>query len=187
MRCVVLGRGKTVKSYQHEPGDYVMGVNDITLHYPGHLNALVVVDAPGKFQQRRLNAITSAKPDVFLSQVGQYKNCHNYKHIRIQNRLKFKSLWTTDLIPCGVSSPFVAASYYVAIGNPGDAIVLYGADYHQDHRYFKTGYRQVLENFSWLRDMAAQKDIDIFVGHKYSKLTNVLPLWKQYLLPHYSL
>lgn len=79
LKVAVLGLGDSLKLFQPEGYDYVIGVNDIW-HYV-ETDAVVVLDYPRAFEPVRLKPIQECKPKVFYSQLVVWDQRSDFRKI----------------------------------------------------------------------------------------------------------
>lgn len=184
---VIIGLGNTKKFY----GDHFMGVqhkvygvNDIAGKTDWWFDGIFCFDMPDAFSKERLHDIVMANEacDNFYTIFPDLWRKRGLKNISPLELIK-KEKWdeSTTKLPWGTNSPFEVAAWLYASGSSGDNIVLYGADYGKDHKYFKheRHFKRVVEDFIWLKGKCEEKGIGLFIGDNSSRLNKIIPKWKQ--------
>jgi len=168
----VLGLGQTIAHYiERNPEGRAIGVNDAS-RYVNPLWGLVVIDSPHVFTPDRLDHINRTECDVLFSSFT------NYKSIRC-NKFEQLSLFSTHMLEIdgryyhSNNSPFIAvqAAYY----NGATEIVLWGVDMI-DHHALTGQLTKVQRDFDLLIRKLSDKGVQVFKGHKDSRLD--LPVWE---------
>ena len=172
MKAAVLGLGQTLKFLDSREFDFTVGVNDIYSRFKA--DYVVCVDFRQRFTPDRLMTIDSTVCMGFFSQLEDWRSMPNYQ------RINLKAPGPT-LQGYGYSnnSPFVAVQVARKLG--AKEIVLYGCDFHQDHKFFKHKNAQfsALQGFKELRKLYDTIGVKIYVGHDSSALSDVLPTYKK--------
>ena len=134
---------------------------------------MVCVDFRSRFTPDRLRTIDSTLCKGFYSQLEDWRSIPNYNRINL-------NMPGATLKGYGYSnnSPFVAAQVARKLG--AKEIVLYGCDFHQDHKFFKhkNAKFSALQAFKELRKLYDSIGVKIYVGHASSALSDVLPTHK---------
>jgi hypothetical protein len=172
----VLGLGETLKFFR----DYdkpTIGVNDIWSRVRTEI--IVCVDAPFKFDEKRKRIISGSDPSTFYSHLYDWKAQfpETFSKIKLNNpggEFKEKLIYQSN------NSPFVACSIAYTLGFKN--IVLYGVDFNSHKKL--NGYdtlKRINKDFLWLNENLKTRGVNMFVGHRASKLSDILPLWKNNL------
>ncbi len=169
----VLGLGQTLKFFKDLDKPQI-GVNDIW----GHVQCEIIlcIDDMHKFDRERLATIKNSKPKKFITHLPEWKKVFNGS-TEIVKLSPISEPFNSQKIYYSVNSPFVAASLASTLGYKN--IVLFGVDFLTHKRL--TGVNilsRVIKDFKWLHDNLKKEDINLFVGHRASRLIDVLPLWK---------
>jgi hypothetical protein len=168
----VLGLGETLKFFK-DWGKPCIGVNDIWAKVRTEI--IVCVDAPFKFDERRRKVIANSDPEIFFSQTTDWKAQfpETFKKIKLENP---KGVFKEGVIYQSCNSPFVACSIAFNLGFKN--IVLYGVDFNT-HKKLKGHYilKSIHEDFTWLNNKLKERGVNMYVGHRASRLIDVLPLW----------
>jgi hypothetical protein len=146
MKVDVLGLGDSLKEYKYE-GNLSIGVNDIYKYHS--VDALVLVDKPGRFEKERLKTIKESKPAIFYSHLKEWSNLvDNFKLIDlIGPRGSLKGI-ESDKYCYSNNSTFVAVVLAYKLG--ATEINVFGADF-KTHPNFKDRLLEVaLDDFKQL-------------------------------------
>lgn len=168
----ILGLGETLKFF-NEFDKPKIGVNDIWSRVKTEM--VVCVDSQNKFDSKRLQTIKESKPEKFYSHIKDWGKVFNgsFNHLPIHPVGIFKE----DKVYYSNNSPFVAASLAYTLGYKN--IVIYGADFNS-HTKLKGlhTFNKILSDFKWLKENLNQRGVKLMVGHRASRIAQVLPLYK---------
>lgn len=170
----VLGLGETLKFF-YDYDKPKIGVNDI--YRKVKTEVVVCVDNPGKFIPDRLDVIKNSTPKIFFSHLPKLeqlvKSFHwNAPLISVNHRV---TIFKDNTIYSSNNSTFVACSLAHVMGFRN--IVIYGADFNT-HSKLKGEYaiNKIVNDFAWLHQNLESKGVNLMVGHRASRLSDVLPI-----------
>lgn len=174
----VLGLGETLKFFNDFKAPTI-GVNDIWSKVKTQI--VVCVDQPSKFVPDRLNTIKNCKPKIFFSQLkewGKYITEPYYWNVPIVAVDHRKTPFRENVIYHSNNSPFVACSLASTLNYKN--IVIYGVDFN-NHPKLKGSFAltRIVKDFDWLKGNLEKRGIELFVGHRASKLSEVMPVWER--------
>ena len=167
-RCVVLGNGSSVTSYEHLDTDFTIGVNDICKFFTP--NILLLVDTRAQFKsEERAKEIEATKCIHFVRDDNW--NFENGKCYSFQLGYKgsFANFDKKDIIDTGWDSPYMACILAAKLGFRNIAII--GVDYTDNHFYAQDGPHNLMKNFTTVNDY--YKKLYEFLDKKGIKLVNL--------------
>lgn len=169
----ILGLGETLKFF-HDPKNLKIGVNDIWKYVSTEY--IVCVDGMHKFTSERLETIKKSNPLKFFTQLPEWEPffSKSFTHIKIE---PIKEEFTAGKIYHSNNSTFVACC--IAFNMGAKDIVLHGVDFNS-HKNLSQYYQlKIISNdFKTLRAGFMDAGVRLWVGHRASKLSEILPIWK---------
>lgn len=178
MKAAVIGLGPTYKFCNPDDYDITITVNDGQRNYK--TDYVVCVDFKHRFDPDRLKYIEGAECKGFYSQFREWDNIKNFKHIRLQRG--------SDLdgpnYDSSTNSTYVACVLAYKLG--AKQIVTWGVDFTDTHKFFKHKHNRdnAVREFKTLADRMKKKEVTLYVGNRFSRLYEVLPLWKDQKRKH---
>jgi len=175
MIAAVLGLGKTLKQYKPGEFDFTVGVNDIFRYH--ETDYVVCIDHRHRFKDERKQILDSTNCSKFYSHCDDWIHVPNFHKVRLVRGSNLDD--SKNRYDCSNNSTHVAAVVAYKMG--AREIVVYGADFYGDHKFFKNdgAAKMAVSGFSRLRKEMNKRGVGLYVGHAYSKLSKVLPVWKR--------
>lgn len=172
----VLGLGETLKYFRHFDRPSI-GVNDIWKHIP--TKQIMCLDAKDRFSPERLKTIRTSWPDVFYSHLKEWEphfKSHfnhlplNMGHDKAGKEFIFGKVFYSN------NTPFTACSLASTQGFKN--IVVFGADFNT-HPLIKGPVivGETIKHYKWLHENLKGHGVNLYVGHRQSKLSQVLPVY----------
>lgn len=173
MTISIVGCGQSAKEWFNTPCDLSIGVNDC-VKFGHEVDWLVVVNAPQKFRNGRLETIHSSKPKRFLCHNGAWKR--NFPDAELLQLHPFRRTVKKGKITFSKTSPFVAIN--LAYSAEATDIILWGVDF-LNHPNVKDKMLE-RERIEYSRLFAAiqNKGVRIWVGSPETVLKDELMVWQ---------
>ncbi len=168
----VLGLGESLKFFKDFDKPKI-GVNDIWSRVKTEM--VVCIDRPVRFNAQRLATIKNCKPAIFFTQLVNWKASIKDSHYWKATITSDKTSFSDKKIYYSNNSTFVACNVAYLLGAKN--IVIYGADFNTHSKLKGESIKTIIKDFSWLNENLKKRGVNMYVGHKASRLSEVLPLW----------
>ena len=170
MKIHVLGLGESLKDFVPD-NNITIGVNDIHKYYK--TDYVVCVDHMTAFKKDRLETIMKTKCKGFYSQILDWGLIiPNFNHIEFNTGRGFLNELDNEKFCYSNNSPYVACILAYKLG--ATEIVLHGVDLI-DHPHINGNSKdKALLDYKNLSKAFNSRKVNLFVGSKYSSLSNFL-------------
>jgi len=172
MKIDVLGLGESLKFYKPD-GDVSIGVNDIwTRHQPDYV---LCADVPSAFSAKKASETRMANCKGFYSQCLEWSDIPNFRLLEFAGSRGSLQELDSEKFCYSNNSTYIACVLAYKLG--AKKIVMHGVDF-VDHPVFNgTSRDKAVSDFKQLNDALRARGVELYVGNKYSFLSNFLPVF----------